>query len=62
MENVKWKSSRSGNGGNSCVELARLPHSIGLRDSKNPAAGNLTLSPAGFADLVARVKRGELSI
>ncbi|HJP80574.1 MAG TPA: DUF397 domain-containing protein [Pseudonocardiaceae bacterium] len=29
------KSSRSGNGGQDCVELAILPRVVGVRDSKN---------------------------
>lgn len=51
------KSSRSGGFDNSdCVEVARLAGRIGLRDSKNPAAGHLALEPARFAALVQRIK------
>jgi hypothetical protein len=59
------KSSRSGSGGlggQDCVEVAGLAAGIGVRDSKTPDTGHLTLSPQGFADLLARVKRDELSI
>ncbi|WP_412519935.1 DUF397 domain-containing protein [Actinomadura madurae] len=57
------KSSRSGGsagGGDGCVELAALADSIGVRDSKAPDAGHLTLSPESFAQLIAAMKRGEL--
>jgi len=59
------KSSRSGGsqGGQSdCVELAVLSHAVGVRDSKAPETGHLSLSPETFADLVARVKRAELDL
>lgn len=56
------KSSRSNTSGGQCVEVADLTGNIGLRDSKAPEAGHLTLSPQSFAALLARVKRDELSI
>lgn len=58
------KSSHSGgqNGGMSdCVEVAALRHCIGVRDSKNPGAGHLPLTPAAFAALVTRLKRDDLT-
>ncbi|WP_067489430.1 DUF397 domain-containing protein [Actinomadura hibisca] len=54
------KSSRSANSGQeNCVELARLSDLVGVRDSKAPEAGHLSLSAESFAELVARVKRDE---
>ncbi|RAY15693.1 DUF397 domain-containing protein [Actinomadura craniellae] len=54
----KWrKSSRSNSSGGACVEIANLAGNIGVRDSKAPDAGHLTLSPEGFAALLDRVKR-----
>jgi Domain of unknown function (DUF397) len=52
------KSKRSGNlsGEQSCVEVAALPTGIGLRDSKNPASGHLTISPQNFTALVRKLK------
>ncbi|MFG1999941.1 Scr1 family TA system antitoxin-like transcriptional regulator [Spirillospora sp. NPDC048911] len=60
---TKWrKSSHSGTTqGTDCVELTRFASAIGLRDSKAPEAGHLNLSAQTFSDLIARVKRGELS-
>ncbi|WP_433466093.1 DUF397 domain-containing protein [Spirillospora sp. CA-128828] len=63
-ERIWRKSSRSGTGGaggQDCVEVAALAEGCGIRDSKAPDAGHLTLSPESFTRLVARVKRGELN-
>ncbi len=55
------KSSRSTQGtSEQCVELARLPSGIGLRDSKAPAVGHLLLTPKAMAKLLAQAERGEL--
>ncbi|TMR40755.1 DUF397 domain-containing protein [Actinomadura geliboluensis] len=42
-----------------CVELGRLASGagIGVRDSKDPDGGHLTLSGAQFADLIEQVKQ-----
>ncbi|TDD91071.1 DUF397 domain-containing protein [Actinomadura darangshiensis] len=54
------KSSYSGAGGTEeCIELAALPHAIGVRDSKAPEVGHLTLSSRAFAALLARAKQHE---
>lgn len=63
---ITWrKSSRSGSGadgGQDCVEVAALAKVRGIRDSKAPDAGYLALSPESFAQLITRVKRGDLDI
>ncbi|RAY12835.1 DUF397 domain-containing protein [Actinomadura craniellae] len=61
MNTPEWrKSSRSGPiDDTDCVELARLPGAIGIRDSKAPEAGHLRLSNESFAALIASVKHGE---
>lgn len=61
-KDAAWrKSSHSGAQDNACVELADLGGRVGIRDSKNPAAGHLSISPESFAALLARVKHDELS-
>jgi len=58
---VQWrKSSYSGSANDDvCVELGRLAPGVGVgvRDSKDPGGGYLTLSVAEFADLIEQVKR-----
>ncbi|SEG23368.1 protein of unknown function [Thermomonospora echinospora] len=55
---TQWrKSSHSGaTQGTDCVELAALPEGVGLRDSKAPDAGHLTISPESFAALLEQIK------
>ena len=60
---IEWrKASRSNASGNECVEVAALAEGRGIRDSKAPDAGHLTLSPECFAQLVTRAKRGDLDL
>ncbi|MCT7352777.1 DUF397 domain-containing protein [Streptomyces sp. 15-116A] len=47
------KSSYSGDTGGDCVEVADLAPHIAVRDSKHPAAGVFTVSPAAFSAFVA---------
>ncbi|MEU9017449.1 DUF397 domain-containing protein [Actinomadura sp. NPDC048394] len=65
MSEPVWrKSSRSGSGaggGQDCVEVAALANGRGIRDSKAPEAGHLTLSPDDFTRLIAHAKRGGLT-
>ncbi|RAY15870.1 DUF397 domain-containing protein [Actinomadura craniellae] len=60
MSTPQWrKSTHSGTGGlggQECIEIADLDGGIGLRDSKNPDAGHLTLSSDSFATLLSRLK------
>jgi uncharacterized protein DUF397 len=60
---ITWrKSSHSGGGGEDgqeCVEVARLPEGVGVRDSKAPEAGHLFLSRAAFTHLLTHAKRAD---
>lgn len=59
MREARWrKSSHSGNGGNTCVELAALGDGTGVRDSVSPQTGHLTLTPGELAALVRDIKAG----
>lgn len=67
MSEPVWRtSSRSGSGaegGQDCVQLADLGGGVtGVRDSKAPASGHLSLSPAVLSTLLARAKHGELDL
>lgn len=55
---MTWrKSSRSGELGDNCIELAELPEGVGIRDSKDPDGPNLLVGRDKFAALLAAVKR-----
>ncbi|WP_026400779.1 DUF397 domain-containing protein [Actinomadura rifamycini] len=56
---AQWrKSSYSGGADDEhCVELGRLVQGIGVRDSKDPSGGHLSLTVSEFAGLVNEIKR-----
>lgn len=62
MTPVWRKSSRSNTQGHECLEVADLGARIGIRDSKDPQAGHLSVSRAELARLVGRVLAGELDL
>ena len=46
------KSTYSDGGGGECLEVATCPHTIHVRDSKNPTGPRLTLSATAWADFL----------
>jgi hypothetical protein len=64
LSNALWKkSTRSTNGGSSCVEVAMTPEVVGVRDTKAHGRGPiLTFSPAEWAAFTAGVKDGEFDL
>ncbi|MBG6064286.1 DUF397 domain-containing protein [Micromonospora ureilytica] len=59
LTGARWrKSSKSGNNGGDCVEVAdNLAGVIGVRDSKDPAGPALAFDPAAWTRFVAMAKR-----
>jgi uncharacterized protein DUF397 len=56
------KSTRSGDNGGQCVEVAFLGPAVGLRDSKGKSNGSiLIVTPAEWAAFIAEVRDGEFS-
>ncbi|MDL4775317.1 DUF397 domain-containing protein [Actinomadura xylanilytica] len=55
------KSNYSGTEGD-CVEVANLDVVVGVRDSKDPEGGRLSLDRTAFGGLLARVKAGDLDL
>ncbi|WP_371784248.1 DUF397 domain-containing protein [Streptosporangium subroseum] len=54
------KSSRSGDSGGQCVEVAaNLPGVVVLRDSKDPNGPQLLFTPAEWRAFVGGIKSGE---
>jgi hypothetical protein len=58
-----WRTStRSSGGGSNCIEVARLPGHIAIRDSKNPHGPALIITPATFRELTDTLRRGTLNV
>ena len=53
------KSSRSGDNGGQCVEVALASGTVGVRDSKNPNGPVLAFTPAEFSAFISGVTDGE---
>jgi hypothetical protein len=70
LTGANWRqASYSGNGGNSCVEVAVVPgskegsdHVIAMRDSKHPDEPALIFTPAEWEAFTAGVRDGEFDI
>ncbi|UGQ15221.1 DUF397 domain-containing protein [Yinghuangia sp. ASG 101] len=58
IENRSWrKSSYSGGGDNSCVEVAPLATATGVRDSKDRTRGHIEIPENSWATMTAELKR-----
>ena len=57
-----WRTSRHSGTGSQCVEVASLPATVGVRDSKNPDGGALFVARAAWRGLAARMKAGEFDL
>ncbi|MER6182555.1 DUF397 domain-containing protein [Streptomyces sp. NPDC001652] len=61
LTRARWrKSSYSGSSGGDCVEVAHLTPHIAVRDSKNPRAGVLSVTPEAFTHFVRAAGGGVL--
>ena len=58
LTRAEWrKSSRSGDNGGNCVEVARnLPDNVAVRDSKKPHGPVLIISRGEWARFIARLR------
>ncbi|MFC5941879.1 DUF397 domain-containing protein [Micromonospora harpali] len=54
LARAQWrKSTRSGDNGGACLEVAdNLPGLVAVRDSKDPSGPALTFSPAAWSSFV----------
>ncbi|GAB2870884.1 hypothetical protein GCM10027074_43140 [Streptomyces deserti] len=52
-----FKSSYSGGAGGECIEVAALPHSVHIRDSKDTGRGSLTVSSDSWSAFVDHTSR-----
>lgn len=56
---VTWRKSSTSDL-KDCVEIARLPSFLLVRDSKDPCGPRLAFSLSGWAELMLRIRRGDL--
>jgi hypothetical protein len=58
VQGARWrKSTRSGDNGGNCVEVAdNLPGLVAVRDSKDQTGPALTFTPAAWAEFVQAAK------
>ncbi|MEU5850992.1 DUF397 domain-containing protein [Saccharopolyspora shandongensis] len=52
----QWFTSSYTSNAAACVEVARTPSAVGVRDTKNRSGGTLVFTPQRWADFVASVK------
>lgn len=53
---VSWVKSSYSDAGNACVEVAGLPGTVAVRDSKNPDGPALLMPSAAFGAFVTGVR------
>lgn len=58
----RWRKSSRSNSQQECVEVAKLPTTIAVRDSKHIESGHLSLDRTTFIGLLTRVKAGDLDL
>ncbi|MEV6834588.1 DUF397 domain-containing protein [Streptomyces sp. NPDC051133] len=57
LTDAVWrKSSYSGNTGGECVEVARHPALVAVRDSKTPGAAHFSVTPGVWGAFVRALK------
>lgn len=58
MDLIKWrKARRSSDQGDACVEVARFPAAVAVRDSKDPNGPQLLLTPDTFHTILNNLKQ-----
>lgn len=61
---LTWRKARASGNGGQCVEIGTTSagQCAGIRDSKSPERGHLSVSPASLAALLGAVKAGRLDL
>lgn len=56
----KWRKSSYSGPQDNCVEIAAIDYLVGVRDSKNPSGGALTMPPASWENFLDSLKAGRI--
>jgi hypothetical protein len=56
MTKFTWRKSSYSTAQSNCVEAANLANAVAVRDSKNPDAGHLMLTPAAWRQFTEEIK------
>jgi hypothetical protein len=56
---ARWQRAKSCSSG-TCVEVARDPHEVHVRDSKDPEGPSLVVCVDSWREFIASIKRGDL--
>lgn len=56
VDDVAWRKSSYSSANGNCVEVANASSTVGVRDSKAPTAGHLTLPPTSWGRFLDQVK------
>jgi hypothetical protein len=61
---IKWVKARKSDNGGECVEVGTtaVGRAAGIRDSKSPERGHLTVTPERLGTLLADIKAGRLDL
>ncbi|RSN71780.1 MULTISPECIES: DUF397 domain-containing protein [Actinomadura] len=62
LSRAVWRTSKRSQQNGACVEIANLAAHIGVRDSKAPDAGHLTLTPDAWAAFMAEARGGRFDL
>lgn len=57
MSGAAWRTSSHSNGHSACVQVARLPGEVRVRDSKDPRGPALAFTLTEWAEFIAGLKR-----
>jgi hypothetical protein len=59
-DTYNWRKSSYSGQGNTCVEVAPLPHGAAVRDSQNPRGPALQFSADDWQAFISAIKDGRL--